>query len=151
MRLILQSISRRAAFVLSLAPMGPICFTALSLSLQFNASYFLSHLSVPGSLFLFGCGISFVSFGSLPFLSSLHLIFVHCIPSIPISPDDMASLWCRVSARHISSPPPRSVTFVTLLAKRCLWQWWLVKRDGIIGKYGETDFDLLHHKHEPLL
>lgn len=34
--LILQSISRRAAFVLSWAPRGPICFTAPSLELHFT-------------------------------------------------------------------------------------------------------------------
>lgn len=36
MGLILQSISRRAAFVLSWAPRGPICFTAPSLELHFT-------------------------------------------------------------------------------------------------------------------
>lgn len=57
MGLILQSISRRAAFVLSRAPMGPICFTAPSLSLHFDGSHFLSHLFVDDSPSLFGCVI----------------------------------------------------------------------------------------------
>lgn len=66
MGLILQSISRRAAFVLSLAPMGPICFTAPSLSLHFDGSHFLSHLFVHGSLSLFGCHLfCFILFPSL--------------------------------------------------------------------------------------
>ena len=64
--LILQSISRRAAFVLSPAPMGPICFSARSLSLRFDGSHFLSHLFVHGALSLSGCVIS--CFISTPFL-----------------------------------------------------------------------------------
>lgn len=77
MGLILQSISRRAAFVLSLAPMGTICSSAPSLSLHFDGSHFLSHLFVHGSLTLFGCVISFVSScSSLSLLSFLYLYFV---------------------------------------------------------------------------
>lgn len=79
MGLILQSISRRAAFVLSLAPMGPICFTAPSLSLHFDGSPFLSHLSVHGSLALFGCIIYFVSYSCLP---TSFCLFIFCFPNM---------------------------------------------------------------------
>lgn len=78
MGLILQSISRRAAFVLWRAPVGPICFTAPSPSLQFDGSHFLSHLFVDGSPSLFGHVILFC-FISLP------VPFFFCILTLSIT------------------------------------------------------------------
>lgn len=114
MGLILQSISRRAAFVLSPAPMGPICFTAPSLSLHFDASHFLSHLFARGSLSLSGCVTPFVSFCSPRFLFYpmrlyfvCHILFIS--PVSPVSLPDTDSLRYWVSACHISPPGPPSL------------------------------------------
>lgn len=86
--LILQSISRRAAFVLSWAPMGPICFTMSSL--HFYASRFLSHSFVDGSVSLW-----FVIFHPFVSLFFLFAFFLH--------------LLCQQYSAHLSVVrfPPR--------------------------------------------
>lgn len=92
MGLILQSISRRAAFVPSRAPVGPICFTAPSLSLRFDGSHFLSHLFVDGHPSLSGWVISFVSVHSSNFFFPLNLYFVHHSLHLSVSPFPLFTL-----------------------------------------------------------
>lgn len=75
MGLILQSISRRAAFVLSLAPMGPICFTAPTLILHFDGFHLLSHLFVM-VLYLLLAALILLIHSSLPIFLSIFLIIL---------------------------------------------------------------------------
>lgn len=103
MGLILQSISRRAAFVLSRAPRGPICFIAPSLELHFTFCliYLLMglHPALVMSPLLFRSGSPLfhtftITFFSTFFFCCLFLLF-NTLP-----------LRCCVSACHIYSSQP---------------------------------------------
>lgn len=112
MGLILQSISRRVAFVLSRAPRGPIYFTAPSLELHFTFCLIYVLMVLHPALVM----SPFQPF-SLLFLCSLtHFLWgVVCLP-------------CLFLPVH-----PCSLTLVTLLAQPCLWQSWAIKRRELDG------------------
>lgn len=101
MGLILQSISRRAAFVLSRAPKGPICFTAPSLELHFTFSliYVLMvlHPALIMSLLLFHSGSPLFHAFTIIFFQPFALL-VLLFNTLP--------LRCWVSACHIYSSQP---------------------------------------------
>lgn len=111
MGLILQSISRRAAFVLPRAPRGPICFTALSLKLHFTFCliYVLMVLHLVMLPLLFHYGFSLFHTFTTTFFQPLSLL-VLLFNAVPLG--YCACVWC-----HIYSSQP-------IAARWPSWHCW---------------------------
>lgn len=120
-------------------------------SLQFDASHFLSHLFADGPPSLFGLRVISLCLILVP--STLCPRASSSSPSVCVP---FILFYFFVVPYRPSRPILCSLTFVTLLAKCCLWQITRCQRKtnkkkthrGAVGKRCQTPPDLLGRKRE---